>query len=198
MFHFSFLQIKVHETFLKSFENLKAGVLGRPEFTINGILVRVDNEILKQKIIKVINIQVPVSSLTLNLEDTRRKIEKLAGIKNATVSVDNYGKLIVTVNERLPAIINKVGSKYFLLDKDLDTDLINVGSGVEVDIRTLSEKIKNITEYQGEIVFDKTKPDGNPRKLLDSSFINSLGWSSRTSLDEGLSKTFKWFSKNIT
>tara|TARA_Y100000748_G_scaffold112399_1_gene94097 strand:- start:1179 stop:1865 length:687 start_codon:yes stop_codon:yes gene_type:complete len=86
----------------------------------------------------------------------------------------------------------------FLLDKDLDTDLINVGSGVEVDIKTLSEKIKNITEYQGEIVFDKTKPDGNPRKLLDSSFINSLGWSSRTSLDEGLSKTFKWFSKNIT
>ena len=118
LFHFSFLQIKVHETFLKSFENLKAGVLGRPEFTINGILVRVDNEILKQKIIKVINIQVPVSSLTLNLEDTRRKIEKLAGIKNAAVSIDNYGKLIITVSERLPVIINKVGSKYFLLDKD--------------------------------------------------------------------------------
>ena len=118
LFHFSFSQIKVHETFLKSFENLKAGVLGRPEFTINGILVRVDNEILKQKIIKVINIQVPVSSLTLNLEDTRRKIENLAGIKNAAVSIDNYGKLIITVSERLPAIINKVGSKYFLLDKD--------------------------------------------------------------------------------
>ena len=118
LFHFSFSQIKVHETFLKSFENLKAGVLGRPEFTINGILVRVDNEILKQKIIKVINIQVPVSSLTLNLEDTRKKIEKLAGIKNAAVSIDNYGKLIITVSERLPAIINKVGSKYFLLDKD--------------------------------------------------------------------------------
>ena len=118
LFHFSFSQIKFHETFLKNFENLKAGVLGRPEFTINGILVRVDNEILKQKIIKVVNIQVPVSSLTLNLEDTRRKIEKLAGIKSAAVSIDNYGKLIITVSERLPAIINKVGSKYFLLDKD--------------------------------------------------------------------------------
>ena len=118
LFHFSFSQIKIHETFLKNFENLKAGVLGRPEFTINGILVRVDNKILKQKIIKVVNIQVPVSSLTLNLEDTRRKIEKLAGIKNAAVSIDNYGKLIITVSERLPAIINKVGSKYFLLDKD--------------------------------------------------------------------------------
>ena len=98
LIHFSFSQIKVHEAFIKSFENLKAGVLGRPEFTINGILVRVDNEILKQKIIKVINIQVPVSSLTLNLEDTRRKIEKLAGIKNAAVSIDNYGKLIITVS----------------------------------------------------------------------------------------------------
>ena len=118
LFHFSFSQIKIHETFLKNFENLKAGVLGRPEFTINGILVRADNEILRQKIIKVVNIQVPVSSLTLNLEDTRKKIEKLAGIKSAAVSIDNYGKLIITVSERLPAIINKVGSKYFLLDKD--------------------------------------------------------------------------------
>ena len=86
----------------------------------------------------------------------------------------------------------------FLLDKDLDTDLINVGSGTEVDIRTLSEKIKNITEYQGEIVFDKTKPDGNPRKLLDSSLINSLGWSSETNLDEGLKKTYDWFQKEFT
>ena len=86
----------------------------------------------------------------------------------------------------------------FLLDKDLDTDLINVGSGTEVDIKTLSEKIKNITGYQGEIVFDKTKPDGNPRKLLDSSLINSLGWSSETNLDEGLKKTYDWFQKEFT
>ena len=118
LFHFSLSQIKAHEFLLNSFQSLKAGVLGRPEFTINEILVKVDNKILKEKIIKVINIQFPISSLTLNLEDTRRKIEKLAGIKNATVSIDNYGKLIITVNERLPAIINKVGSKYFLLDKD--------------------------------------------------------------------------------
>ena len=50
----------------------------------------------------------------------------------------------------------------------------------------------------GEIVFDKTKPDGNPRKLLDSSLINSLGWSSETNLDEGLKKTYDWFQKEFT
>ncbi len=86
----------------------------------------------------------------------------------------------------------------FLLNKNLDTDLVNIGSGDEVSIKYLAIKIKNILNYEGEIIFDETRPDGNPRKLLDSSFINSLGWSSRTSLDEGLTKTFNWFSKNIS
>ena len=84
----------------------------------------------------------------------------------------------------------------FLLDKDLDTDLVNVGSGNEVTIEDLAFKIKNILDYKGEIIFDKSRPDGNPRKLLDSSLINSLGWSAKTSLDKGLTSTFDWFSKN--
>ena len=58
------------------------------------------------------------------------------------------------------------------------------------------EKIKNVIEYSGEIIFDDTKPDGNPRKLLDSSLINSYGWKPNTDLNNGLEKTYKWFLEN--
>jgi len=51
--------------------------------------------------------------------------------------------------------------------------------------------------FSGEIIFDSSKPDGNPRKLLDSSLINSYGWESKVGLEEGLEITYKWFLKNI-
>ena len=86
----------------------------------------------------------------------------------------------------------------FLLDKNLDVDLLNVGSGYEISIKDLSEKIKNVTGFKGEVVFDESKPDGNPRKLLDSSKINSLGWKSKISLDQGLINTYNWFSENYS
>ena len=84
----------------------------------------------------------------------------------------------------------------FLLDKELDVDLINIGSNHEVSIKDLAFMIKELIGFKGEIIFDKTKPDGNPRKLLDSSLINSLGWESTTSLENGLSKTYDWFKNN--
>ncbi len=61
----------------------------------------------------------------------------------------------------------------------------------------MSEKIKKIIDFKGELVFDNSKPDGNPRKLLDSNLINSLGWKSSTNLDEGLELTYKWFVENF-
>ena len=84
----------------------------------------------------------------------------------------------------------------FLLDKELDVDLINIGSNYEVSIKDLAFMIKELIGFKGDIIFDKTKPDGNPRKLLDSSLINSLGWESTTSLENGLSKTYDWFKNN--
>ncbi len=84
-----------------------------------------------------------------------------------------------------------------LIKKNLNPDLVNVGSGDEITIGNLVKKISNIVNYDGEIVFDETKPDGNPRKLLDSSKINSLGWESKVSLDEGLNLTYKWFNNNF-
>ena len=66
----------------------------------------------------------------------------------------------------------------------------------EISIKELAIKIKNVIDYQGDLKFDQTKPDGNPRKLLDSSKINELGWFSQVSLDDGLIKTYEWFLKN--
>ena len=65
----------------------------------------------------------------------------------------------------------------FLLDKDWKYELLNIGSGDEISIKDLAHLIKEVTEFKGEIIFDKSKPDGNPRKLLDSRKINNLGGS---------------------
>ena len=86
----------------------------------------------------------------------------------------------------------------FLIDKDLDTDLINIGSGNEIKIKDLAEKIKNAMNYEGDILFDTSKPDGNPRKLLDSSLINSLGWEAEIDLDLGIEKTYNWYIKSLS
>jgi len=85
----------------------------------------------------------------------------------------------------------------FLLDVETEHDLLNVGSGEEISIADLAVKIKNLLKFEGELEFDKNMPDGNPRKLLDSSLINSLGWKSKTSLDEGLETTIEWFDRNF-
>jgi GDP-L-fucose synthase len=83
-----------------------------------------------------------------------------------------------------------------LIDLDTNIDLLNVGSGQEVTIKELAKKIKDTIGFEGELKFDNTMPDGNPRKLLDSSLINELGWESKIDLDEGLAKTYEWYLDN--
>jgi len=73
---------------------------------------------------------------------------------------------------------------------------INVGTGVDCTIRELAETVAHAIGYQGNIVFDSTKPDGTPRKLLDVSRLISLGWNYTISLDDGLKKTYQWFLAN--
>lgn len=85
----------------------------------------------------------------------------------------------------------------FIINKDIKHDLINVGSGVEISILDLAKLIKDVVGYEGKISNDLTKPDGNPRKLLDSAIINSYGWKPEVSLEEGLVKTYNWFLKNL-
>ena len=84
----------------------------------------------------------------------------------------------------------------FLISQKYDIDLINIGSGEEISIKNLALKIKNIIGFDGELKFDSSKPDGNPRKLLDSTIINNLGWKAKTNLDQGIEKTYNWYLQN--
>ena len=84
----------------------------------------------------------------------------------------------------------------FLINKnEFSKPLLNVGSNEEVSITELVEMIKKIINYKGAIVFDNTKPDGNPRKLLDSSQINSIGWKPKIKLEEGIRSVYDWYSR---
>ncbi len=74
--------------------------------------------------------------------------------------------------------------------------LINIGSGEEITISKLAYMIKEVIGYQGELKFDKSMPDGNPRKLLNSEIIKNLGWSPKHKLKEGLNLTYEWYLDN--
>ncbi|MGL4459334.1 MAG: GDP-L-fucose synthase [Plesiomonas shigelloides] len=73
---------------------------------------------------------------------------------------------------------------------------INVGTGVDCTIREMAETMAKVVGFNGQVVFDSTKPDGTPRKLMDVSRLAALGWSYKVSLEEGLWKTYQWFLAN--
>ncbi len=79
----------------------------------------------------------------------------------------------------------------FLMRNYNEPGLVNIGTGKDISIKELAEMIKEITDYKGEIVFDTSKPDGTPRKLLDVSKLSSLGWEASVSLYEGIKQVFK-------
>jgi GDP-L-fucose synthase len=85
----------------------------------------------------------------------------------------------------------------FIIENDIDENLINIGSGEEISILDLAKKISTVVNFPGELIFDSSKPDGNPRKLLDSSLIDSFGWKPTVNLDDGLKISYEWFVKNI-
>lgn len=84
----------------------------------------------------------------------------------------------------------------FLMNNYNDSEIINVGTGIDLNIKELAELIKKIVGFEGEINWDKSKPDGTPRKLLDVSKINTLGWKSKTSLEDGIRMTYEWYKNN--
>jgi GDP-L-fucose synthase len=81
----------------------------------------------------------------------------------------------------------------FLMERYDSPDIINVGCGEDVTIAELAASIGKIVGYRGAIVFDRTKPDGTPRKLLDVSKCTALGWRAKTSLDDGIRATYEWY-----
>ncbi len=84
----------------------------------------------------------------------------------------------------------------FVIENNVSHDLINVGFGEEISIKDLAYKIKDVVGFEGDIGFDTTKPNGNPRKLLDTSIIKSYGWKPKFNLDKGLNLSYKWFINN--
>ena len=85
----------------------------------------------------------------------------------------------------------------FALENELPEFLYNVGSGKDITIKELAETIQGVVGYKGNILWDKSKPDGTPRKLMDVSKMRDLGWSYSTELTEGIEKTYQWFLENI-
>ncbi len=84
-----------------------------------------------------------------------------------------------------------------IMEKYDDKDFINVGTGEDVSIKELAEMVKDVVGYEGKLAFDATKPDGMPKKLLDVSKLNKLGWSYKIAFAEGLKKEYQWFLENI-
>ena len=85
----------------------------------------------------------------------------------------------------------------FLLEGYDDAVAINVGTGVDLEIRELANLIVQVTGYNGGIEWDTSKPDGTPRKLLDVSRINRLGWRSEITLEQGIASTYQWYLQAI-
>lgn len=81
----------------------------------------------------------------------------------------------------------------YLMNTYSGSDLVNIGMGKDITIKDLAEKIGKTIGYEGEILFNTSKPDGAPRKLVDVSRLRSLGWEAEIPLDEGLEMAYKWF-----
>ena len=83
----------------------------------------------------------------------------------------------------------------FLMQRYDDSEIVNIGVGEDISIAELALLIKEIVGYEGDIIYDTSKPDGTPRKLLDVSRLHSLGWKANTGLREGIAKTHEWYAK---
>jgi GDP-L-fucose synthase len=85
------------------------------------------------------------------------------------------------------------GAVVFLMENYSSDQIINLGVGDDISIKELAELVKSQVEFLGDLVFDSSKPDGTPRKLMDVSILNSLGWKAKTSLEQGIAQTYQWY-----
>jgi len=85
----------------------------------------------------------------------------------------------------------------FLMDRYDGAEPVNCGAGFDVTIRELAEMVAGVTGFEGKLLFDKTKPDGTPRKLLDSNRLAALGWRPQTSLEDGIRAVYRWYVQTM-
>jgi GDP-L-fucose synthase len=94
------------------------------------------------------------------------------------------------VNDMAEAVV-------FAVENTLPDYLYNIGTGIDLTIKELAETIQKIIGHEGEIIWDSSKPDGTPRKLMDISRMHNLGWKHKVDLEEGIQITYDWFLKNV-
>ena len=85
----------------------------------------------------------------------------------------------------------------FLLENYDSPQIINVGCGYDLTVRELALLVAKVVGVDAELVFDTSKPDGTPRKLLDTSRLRQLGWQPRITLEDGVRDTYQWFLRNL-
>jgi GDP-L-fucose synthase len=85
----------------------------------------------------------------------------------------------------------------WLLNNYNDKQFLNIGTGEDISIRELAEQIKDLIGFKGKLVFDSTKPDGMPKKLLDVTRLNNAGWHHKINFEDGLKRTYEWYLNNI-
>ncbi len=85
----------------------------------------------------------------------------------------------------------------YALENNLPEHLYNIGTGKDITIKDLAETIQKVTGHAGDIIWDTSKPDGTPRKLMDVSKMKKIGWEYSTELEDGIQKTYQWFLENI-
>jgi len=84
----------------------------------------------------------------------------------------------------------------YLLERYSDEEIVNIGTGQEVSIGRFAEIVRDVVGYRGKIVHDRSKPDGTPRKLMDSGRLRALGWAPKIGLEDGLARAYQWFLDN--
>lgn len=84
----------------------------------------------------------------------------------------------------------------YLMQQYDGSDIVNIGTGTDLTIMELAQTIREVVGFPGQIVFDATKPDGTPVKLLDVSRLTSMGWTAKIPLVSGIEETYKWYLNN--
>jgi len=87
---------------------------------------------------------------------------------------------------------------WYLLGQEVGGELINIGTGTDIEIREFAALMAKVVGFSGKITYDSSRPDGTPRKLLDVSKVHSLGWNHKIELAEGLNRTYEWFTSAIS
>ncbi|AOY60116.1 GDP-L-fucose synthase family protein [Desulfococcus multivorans] len=131
--------------------------------------------------------------------EIRASLEDIAGPRGGMVMLWGSGtpkREFLHVDDMAAACIHLMRLPWKILQTAADDPfLFNIGTGTDLTIRELANVISHAVGYQGEILFDADKPDGTPRKLLDVSRLQNLGWRAKISLEEGIRQTYRWYAE---